>query len=225
MLSTTIDKVVRAAIAEQGYKNLRKYLLFLHFAFDALYKLKRDNVIVSFRSISLPIVDGRATIPDTVLAMGQIGWQRGQYISPAISAPNMSMTVGASGGEFNGMGGWGKYHIDRSVVPAQIIFDVAPAQAEVYVEVIDQVLTPTTETLVPHEAVLPMKSYIAFRHARFKTGAASAEARQAELEYMDEHDEAMAGLSDLSGAGIWFALSQKELRSRMGLEYPFLFGG
>ena len=41
---------------------------------------------------------------------------------------------------------------------------------------------------------------------------------------MDEADEAMAGLSDLTAGGIWYALSQKEMRSRMGQEYPFFFG-
>jgi hypothetical protein len=77
---------------------------------------------------------------------------------------------------------------------------------------------------VSSEGVLPMKSYIHFRHARFKMGAASMETQMAEKEYLDEMDEAMAGLSDITGAGIWFALSQKEMRSRMGIEYPFYFG-
>lgn len=224
---TTIDKVVRGAIAEAGYKTLRKYILFLHFAFDALYKLKRDNVIVSFRYISLPVVDRRATIPNTVLAMGQIGAQRGVVIQTAISAPQLSLDPAASpNGDFVGIGNCAgiKYRVDRSVSPAQIVFAEAPPLGVVYVEVIDAVDTPTTETIVAHEAVLPMKSYIHFRNARFKTGAASAEAKEAEKEYFDEVDEAMAGLSDLTGAGIWFALSQKETRSRLGIEYPFYFG-
>ena len=225
MTTTTIDKVVRAAIAEAGYKNLRKYLLYLHFAFDALYKLKRDNVIVSFRYISLPVVDRRADIPVTVLAMGAIGWQRGVGIHTAISGPQLSLDPTATPGQYDGGQCWGiKYRIDRSVSPSQIVFERQPPQNVVYVEVIDAVDSPNTETLVASEAVLPMKSYIHFREARFKAGAASAESQMAEKEYFDEVDEAMAGLSDLTGAGIWFALSQKEWRSRMGIEYPFYFG-
>jgi hypothetical protein len=225
MTVTTIDKVVRGAIAEAGYKNLRKYILFLHFAFDALYKLKRDNVIVGFKFLSLPVVDRRATIPANVLAMGMIGWQRGVVISTAISAPQLSLDPAAAPGAFDGGMCWGiRYKIDRSVTPVQIIFERQPPQDVIYVEVIESTDTPTTETAVASEAVLPMKSYIHFRNARFKSGAASAEAKEAEKEYFDEVDEAMAGLSDLTGAGIWFALSQKEMRSRMGIEYPFYFG-
>lgn len=226
MITTTIDKVVRSAIAEAGYKNLRKYILFLHFAFDALYKLKRDNIIVSFRYISIPVVDRIAVIPPTVLAMGQIGWQRGVAIQTAISGPNLSLNPAATPGDFYGYGACSgmKYRIDRSVTPAQIIFDRQPPLNVVYVEVIDQVDTPTTETILPHEGVLPVKSYIHFRAARFKGGAASAESQAAEREFFDEMDEAMAGLSDLTGAGIWFALSQKETRSRLGIEYPHYFG-
>ncbi len=226
MTTTTIDRVVRAAIAEAGYKNLRKYILFLHFAFDALYKLKRDNVMLGFRYISLPVVDRIAVIPATVIGMGQIGWQRGVAIHPAVSGPNLSLDPTASGSEFLGIGGCIglKYRIDRSVSPVQIIFDQQPPLNVVYVEVIDELLTPNTETIVSSEGVLPMKSYIHFRAARFRTGAASPEANAAEKEYLDEMDEAMAGLSDLTPGGIWFALSQKEWRSRMGIEYPFYFG-
>lgn len=227
MTVTTIDKVVRATLAEAGYKNLRKYILFLHFAFDALYKLKRDNVMVGFRYISLPVVSRRATVPASVIAMGQIGRQRGQVISPAVSAPMLSLDPSAQPTEatiqFGPCAGI-QYRVDRSVTPAQIVFDRQPPLDQVYVEVIDQVDTPTTETLVAIEGVLPMKSYIHFRAARFKMGAASAESVAAEKEYFDEMDEAMAGLSDLSPGGIWFALSQKEIRSRMGLEYPFYLG-
>jgi len=224
---TTIDKVVRAAIAEAGYKTLRKYILFLHFSFDALYKLKRDNVMVGFRYISLPVVNRRADIPLTVLAMGQIGLQRGVAVQTAISAPQLSLDPATSPSqEFMGFGNCAgiKYRIDRSVSPAQIVLAEEPPGGVVYVEVIDQTDTPNTETLVSSEGVLPMKSYIHFRNARFKTGAASAEAQMAEKEYLDEMDEAVAGLSDITGAGIWFALSQKELRSRWGIEYPFYFG-
>lgn len=226
MTTTTIDKVVRASIAEHGYKNLRKYLLFLHFAFDALYKLKRDNIMVGFRYLALTVTNRRATIPSTVIAMGQLGWQRGQYINPAVSAPSLSLNPTASGELITGMGIYAglRYRIDRSVTPAQIVFDTDPPGKVVYVEVIDQTNTPTTETLVGQEGILPMKSYIAFRHARFRMGASSAESQAAEREYLDEADEAMAGLSDLTAGGIWYALSQKEMRSRMGQEYPFFFG-
>lgn len=226
MTTTTIDKVVRASIAEAGYKNLRKYILFLHFAFDALYKLKRDNVILSFRYISLPVVNRRAVVPATVLAMGQIGWQRGVAIAPAVSGPNLSLDPAASPGVYYGYGACHalKYRIDRSVTPVEIVFDQQPPTGLIYLEVIDQTDTATTETIVASEAVLPMKSYIHYRNARFKTGAASSESKEAEKEYFDEVDEAMAGLSDITPGGIWFALSQKEMRSRLGLEYPFYFG-
>jgi hypothetical protein len=117
-----------------------------------------------------------------------------------------------------------KYRIDRSVTPVQIVLDQQPPSGFLYVEVIDELLTPNTETIVNSEGVLPMKSYIHFRAARFRMGAASAESKEAEKEYLDEMDEAMAGLSDLTPGGIWFALSQKEWRSRMGIEYPFYFG-
>lgn len=220
---TTIDKVVRSAIAEQGYKNLRKYLLFLHFAFDCLYKLKRDNIMIGFRYLAIPVVNRRAIIPPTVIGMGQIGWHRGQYIQPAVSGPFISLDPAAS---FSGVGTCSglKYRIDRSVSPAEIVFSSDPPNGVIYVEVIDQTDTPTTETLVGAEGVLPMKSYISFRHARFKLGAASAEAQTAEKEFLDEMDEALAAQSDLTPGGIWFALSQKEMRSRTGLEYPFFFG-
>ena len=224
MVTTTIDKIVRAAIAEAGYKNLRKYILFLHFAFDGLYKLKRDNILVSFRYISLPVVNRVATIPTTVLAMGQLGWQRGQAIIGAVSGPNLSLDPAAVPGESGGFYQGIKYRIDRSVVPATVIFEEQPADGLVYAEVIDQVNTPTTETLIPHEGVIPMKSYIHFRSARFRLGAGSPETQLAEKEYLDEMDEAQAAMSDLTPQGIWFALSQKEVRSRLGLEYPFFVG-
>ena len=182
MTITTIDKVVRAAIAEAGYKNLRKYILYLHFAFDALYKNKRDNVMLSFRFISLPVVNRIAVVPATVLAMGQIGQQRGQYVQGNVSGPNLSLDPAAQPNLFVGFGSCQgiKYRIDRSTNPVQIIFDTQPPLDVVYVEVIDAVDTPTTETLVNSEGVLPIKSYIHFRAARFKMGAASAEAVQAE---------------------------------------------
>lgn len=224
---STIDQVVRAAIAEQGYKTLRHYILFLHFAFDALYKLKRDNVMLGFRYIKLPVVNRRAEIPASVIGMGQIGWQRGQRILPYVpdstlsidpsATPTDSFTV-AYAGLYQGI----RYRIDRSTSPNAIIFDRQPPENSVYVEVIDRTDTPTTETLVTDEGVLPMKSYIAYRHARFKMGAASAEAKEAEREYLDEMDEAMAALSDLTPSGIYFALAQKIDRARY--DYPFYFG-
>ncbi len=229
---TTIDKVVRSAIAEAGYKNLRKYILFLHFAFDALYKLKRDNVIVGFKYLALPVVDRRATIPANVIGMGQIGWQRGQVIHQAVSEPNLSLDPAAAPGDFTVWAGacaGFKYRIDRSVTPTQIVFDQQPPLNVVYVEVIEQTDAPNTETAVPVEGVLPMKSYIHFRNARFKGGAASIESKESEREYLDEADEALAGLSDFSPAGIYFALSQKEISGSLGLGglgamYPFHFG-
>lgn len=224
MITTTIDLVVRAAIAEAGYKNLRKYILFLHFAFDALYKLKRDNIFISFRYIALPVIDRRATIPTTVLACGQIGAQQGQAIFGAVSGPQLSLDPTASPGEISGVSQGIKYRFDRSVVPAVIIFEEQPTSGLVYVEVIDQVDTPTTETLVPHEGVMPIKSYIHFRNSRFKMGAGSPETQLAEKEYLDEMDEAQAAMSDLTPQGIWFALSQKEMRSRLGIEYPLFMG-
>jgi len=224
---TTIDKVVRAANVEAGYKTLRHYLLFLHFAFDALYKLKRDNVMLGFRFISIAVVNRRAIIPSTVIAMGQIGWQRGQRIIPYVVDPNLSLDPAAVPTEaytvaYTGLYQGMRYRIDKSVTPNEIIFDRQPPENVVYVEVIDKVDAPTTETLVAEEGVLPMKSYIHFRFARFKGGASSAESKEAEKEYLDEMDEAMAGLSDLSPGGIYFALAQKMERSRN--EYPFYFG-
>lgn len=40
---TTIDSCVRAALAEKGYSTLHKYILYLHFALEGLYKCKRDG--------------------------------------------------------------------------------------------------------------------------------------------------------------------------------------
>lgn len=222
-MATTIDKVVRSANVEAGYKNLRHYLLFLHFAFDALYKMKRDNVMLGFRFISLPVVNRRATIPSTVLAMGQIGWQRGQRIVPSVVDPYLSLDPAATPSDaYTGFYNNIRYRIDRSVNPNVIILDRQPTENVIYVEVIERTATPTTETIVSDEGVLPMKSYIHYRFARFKTGAASAESKEAEKEYLDEMDEAMAGLSDLSPGGIYFALVKK--MGQAGNQYPFYFG-
>lgn len=225
---TTIDQVVRASIAEQGYKNLRKYILFLHFAFDALFKLKRDNIFIGFRFISLTVTNRRAVIPSTVLAMGQIGWQRGVRIIPFAANPNLSIDPAAAPTAmevlyFNSNCHGLTYRIDRTVTPAEIVFDRQPKDNKVYVEVIDQTDTPNTETIVTTEGILPMKSYIAFRNSRFKLGAASAESKEAEREYLDEMDEAVASQSDLTPAGIYRALKGKEISGMMGL-YPFRFG-
>lgn len=204
---TTIDKVVRAAIVENGYKTLRNYVLYLHFAFDALYKLKRDNVILNVNYLTLTVTNRRVTVPPNVLGISGIGLSKGARIIPFMPDQSLSLDPSATPVTSSVMAGDNVIPYRYDVAAGEIIFERAPASNVVYLEVVESGINPTTETVVPGEAVLPMKSYISFRHARFKLGASSAEARAAELEYMDELDEAIASQSDITASSVVYALN------------------
>lgn len=206
---TTIDKVVRGAIADKGYKTLHKYLLYLHFAFDAFYKLKRDNVILIVKVLELTVASRRVTVPANVLGISGIGFQKGARILPFITDGRLSLDPAAipSSTDATDVGRLVRYRYDRAL--AQIVFETVPEGGKVYLEVVESGVSASTETVIVDEAILPMKAFIHYRQSRFRTGAASAETKASETEYFDELDEALGAQSDLTAEGIIFALLTK----------------
>lgn len=234
MKITLLDQAVRAANAEAGYKTLHHYVLFLHFAFDALYKMKRDGVMNNnAKFISMTMMANRITVPPNVLAVNKVGITVGRRIITAIPDNAISIdpeNIGAGldpgvptsdvfsflqftsvyyqdfkeqGGIVDGSFFAPRYKRDGD----DLIFDRGQDGAKVYLEVIETGVAPGASTIINHEAYLPIKSYIHHRHARFKLGASSAEARAALAEYDDELEEAIAAQSNLTGNAILNALS------------------
>jgi len=228
-MTLTLDQVVRKANADAGYKTLHRYVIFLHFAFDALFKLKRDNVINTQKFLSLNIVKHRIKIPDNVIGIIKLGIEVNGRVVKGVPDETMSINpdddivyydeVGALwySGPFSfiaggtraippifGDFGLPRYKLDRT--NKEIIVDRGADGSKVYVEVIEKGFTPGIGTLIPTDAALPMASYIHYRYSRFKNGASSAETKAAEMEYLDEFDEALASQSNFTGNMVMNAL-------------------
>lgn len=77
----------------------------------------------------------------------------------------------------------------------------------IYIEYITTGINPCSETVISPLVADALEEFIHYREARFKHGAASAESRAAEQDYLNELDEAIASQSDLTGSGIMEAIS------------------
>lgn len=87
-------------------------------------------------------------------------------------------------------------------------FGMPVAGKQVYIEYVARAHNPSTQTLVNEIASEYFESFIYFREARFRFGAAHRETRAAELYWLDEQDELRGALSDLTAGGIISALNQ-----------------
>jgi hypothetical protein len=234
---TSIDQTVRAAIADKGYNTMHKYVQFLHWAFDGYYKCMREGAVKNRRAMTLtPDENGVCTYPSSVLAICKAGVPVGGRILLMTPDESLSLTAEGAQSSTMSPGGivavdnmfsWLTFTnlyfsqgpnyrpavYDGSFAPSFRIdhasrrIIVSPAPSIVYLEVIESAQTPGIETIIPHHAALPMKSYIHYRHSRFKLGAAASETLASEREYLDELDEAMAGLSNLTLNGILAAVN------------------
>lgn len=227
MLITLLDQAVRAANVEAGYKTLHHYVLFLHFAFDALYKTKRDGVINNAKFIQLNMIGNRVKLPDNIFAINKCGIQVGRRIMPCVPDGELSLDPANVGFDLScpttdlfSFLQFSPYYYGGSVISEsstyyaarykiagkQIIFDRGVDGAKVYLEVVESGQTPGANTVITQDAFLPIKSYIHHRQARFKFGANSGESTAALAEFDDEMDDAVASQSNLTGAGIMNAL-------------------
>lgn len=82
------------------------------------------------------------------------------------------------------------------------------AGTKIYLEYTAKVHDPTTQTLVNELAEEYLESFIYYREARFKFGAAHRETLGAEREWLNAEDDLAASLSDLTAGGIMRALSK-----------------
>lgn len=81
MKVSTLDKIVRNALAERGY-TVHWYINFLSYAVDALRELNMD-VLKSIKSVRLPVNSYKAvTLPCDFVDYVRIGNEVGQYIYP-----------------------------------------------------------------------------------------------------------------------------------------------
>jgi len=88
---TTVDQTIRAALAEKGYGTLHKYVLYLHFALDGLFRVKRDNAYQSLTYIKLKVNERHAVKwPDDMIGYTRIGLPLGNRILDFI--PDNSIT-------------------------------------------------------------------------------------------------------------------------------------
>ncbi len=227
MTITLLDQAVRAANVEAGYKTLHHYVLFLHFAFDAFFKTKRDGVINNAKFIQLNMMANRIKLPANIFAVNKVGVQVGRRIMPAIPDGSLSIDKANVGFDntcptidafnflqfspyyFGGsvMGEQSSYYAPRYKMDGkELIFDRGVDGAKVYLEVVESGMIPGANTIITQDAFLPIKSYIHHRQARFKYGANSGEASAAMSEFDDEMDQAIASQSNLTGGGIMNAL-------------------
>lgn len=88
----TVDQVVRAALASKGYSTLHKYVLYLHFALEGMYKLKRDGGFNSFKTEKLKVNSRKAVSwPSDMLWYTQIGIPIGGRILNFIPDKSISL--------------------------------------------------------------------------------------------------------------------------------------
>lgn len=227
MMITLLDQAVRAANLEAGYKTLHHYVLFLHFSFDAFFKMKRDGVINNARFIQLNMRANRVKVPGNILAINKVGIQVGRRIVPAIPDGSISIDPANTGFDpavplvdpytffqlspyyYGGSVGTpdASYYAPRYKTDGnELIFDRGIDGAKVYLEVVESGIVPGANTIITQDAYLPIKSYIHHRQARFRLGANSGESAAALAEFDDELEEAIASQSNLSGSGILNAL-------------------
>ena len=240
----TVDQVVRASLAAKGYSTLHKYVLYLHFALEGMYKLKRDNGFNSIKTEKLKVNSRKAVswpqdmlwytlvgvpvagrilsfVPDKSLSLnkedhaGNIGNSSAGY--PLMATPyddtysflSYTNTYYSSGGiPRNGRIGHfvaKSFRVNEDAREFQL--DSSLSCQHVYVSYVTNVTKPNSETIVSHHAAQALQEYIHYREARFKFGAASAEAQASKKDYYDELDEAVASQSDLTATGIQDAIS------------------
>jgi hypothetical protein len=78
----------------------------------------------------------------------------------------------------------------------------------VHIEYISTGLKPSSETLISVHSSTALKEWIWYQESKFKFGAAAAETRAREQDYLHELSESIMAQSDLSWNGIMDALSQ-----------------
>lgn len=245
---TTIDACVRSAIADKGYFTLHRYILYLHFALEGIYKAKRDSAFSSlkkiklkvnsrnaikwpddylcFKKVGLPIGNRLLTfVPDQSISLfeddhkadGQANFTNtGFPLSSAMISDDMSFL------EFTNLylsndlamlrGGAGSYlarHFRVNNEAREFQMDsTLVGLGSIFLEYVATGSKPCSQTIISHHAGLLTKEHIHYREARFKFGAAAAETRASEQDYLDALDESLAAQSDVSMNGILDALSQ-----------------
>ena len=86
-------------------------------------------------------------------------------------------------------------------------------EGDVYIEYVAEVHDPSTETLINDIAQEYIESFIYYREARFKFGAAHRETKGAEYEWLEAQDDYAANTSNLTGEGILYALDEGTRRT------------
>lgn len=90
---TDVDSIVRAALAEKGYRTLHRYVLYLHFALEGLYRAKRDGAFKSIKKVKLK-VSSRNSIswPKDMLEYGRVGVPVGNRVLTFIPDNTISLS-------------------------------------------------------------------------------------------------------------------------------------
>lgn len=157
-----------------------------------------NGVVTTFvndQSLSLDPKDHN--VKDNVGAFGLFGYDTSgtdilYTTNVYVSTESGVITVGAGvGNTFKVNWAAKKFQVKKSM-----------SGAKVYLEYVARAHDPSTETLVNELAEEYLESFIYYREARFKHGAAHRETMAAEREWLNSEDDLAASLSDLTAAGI-----------------------
>jgi hypothetical protein len=226
-----VDRIVRGAIADQGYHTLHKYVLFLHFLFDGLRRWYSDGRFVDVKQKRLKMSSRKSLpFPDDMIGLSKLGIRVGNQIVRINADPTLSKIKDDHSGNtaFNQQStlvvpsdyfyfsniytseGSGKVEVLRASNPHFTInwdarefqFSSKTSDNYVYIEYVSNNFDPSTETIVPESIEYMMKQWIYYRYVKFKHGAAARETRAALLDFEDAKDDVRAEMSNLSGASI-----------------------
>lgn len=231
-----VDKIVRGAIADQGYTTLHNYVPFLHFLFDGLRRWYSDGRFVDVKQKRLKMSSRKSVpFPDDMIGWNKIGIRIGNQIlvinrddtlskikedHEGSEAFNQQSTLVVPSDYFYYSNiytseGSGKVEVLRASNPHYTVnydarefqFSSKTSDDYIYIEYISSNFSPSTETIVPEAIEYMMKQWIYYRYVKFKAGAAARETREARLDYEDAKDDVRAEMSNLSGAGIMEAVN------------------